>query len=115
MAEELAVDGRREGRVGILVSRGPITDESAGKVADAGYELVDDGIKHIVINLEASPIANSVGIAVLIEIIEKLRELDGMVAFCCVTPILAKTFEIMGLLKVSEIYETEANAVEALG
>ena len=51
----------------------------------------------------------------LIELIEKVRELDGKVAFCHVKPILAKTFGIMGLLKVAEIYDTEGEALQALG
>ena len=36
------------------------------------------------------------------------------VALCCVAPILAKTFRIMGLLKAANIYGTEAEAVQAL-
>ena len=36
------------------------------------------------------------------------------VAFCCTTPTIAKTFKIMGLLKVAEIHDTEAQAVQAL-
>ena len=72
----------------------------------AGEALIQEGAKSLVIILEKSPIANSMGISILIELIEKVREIDGKVAFCCVQPILAKTFQIMGLLGRAEIYDT---------
>ena len=115
MSESLEVNARRKGKIGILETDGYINDTEAEKVADAGMALIQEGFKNLVLNLEKSPIANSLGISILIEIIEKVRELEGRVAFCCVRPILAKTFQIMGLLKVAEIYDTEAGAVQALG
>jgi hypothetical protein len=45
---------------------------------------------------------------------EKVREIDGEVAFYCVQPILAKTFQIMGLLGRAEIYDTEEEALVSL-
>ena len=115
MPDTLEVNARREGRIGILETDGYINDVSAEKVADAGHALIDEGFRYLILNLEKSPIANSMGISILIEIIERIRELEGRVAFCCVAPILAKTFRIMGLLKVADIYDTEAEAVQALG
>ena len=43
-----------------------------------------------------------------------MREIDGKVAFYCVQPILAKTFQIMGLLGRAEIYDTEEEALVSL-
>ena len=76
--------------------------------------LIEEGVRSLVLNLEKSRIANSMGIAILIELIEKMREQNGKVAFCCVTPTLAKTFQIMGLLKVAEIYVSENEAMQAI-
>jgi anti-anti-sigma factor len=114
MADALEVHVRRDGDVGILETDGYINDHAAEKVADAGEVLVQEGVKHVVLNLAKSRIVNSMGISILIEFIEKVRELEGKVAFCCVTPTLSKTFRIMGLLKVATICETEAEALEAV-
>lgn len=114
MAETLAVDASREGAVGILRTDGYINDEAADRVAEAADGLIDEGVRHLVLNLQQTPIANSIGIAILIGIIEKLREQNGKVAFCCVKPILVKTFEIMGILKVASVHAVEAEAVEAV-
>lgn len=114
MSDTLVVNARREGRVGILETDGYINDIAAEKVADVGHALVDEGFKYLAINLEKSRIVNSIGISVLIEVIERVRDLGGKVALCCATPTLSKTFKIMGLLKVADLYETEAEAVQAL-
>ena len=110
----LEVTSRRDGQVGILETDGYINDAEAERVADAGHALIDDGLKHLVINIERSRIISSIGISVLIEVMERQLEIDGKVAFCCATPTIAKTLKIMGLLKVAEIHDTEAEAVQSL-
>jgi anti-anti-sigma factor len=104
----------RSGNIGILETDGYINGAEAEPVAEAGEALIQEGAESLVINLEKSPIANSMGISILIELIEKVRERDGSVAFCCVVPILAKTFQIMGLLGRAEIYDTEEEALASL-
>ena len=78
----------------------------------AGHQkLVTKGAKKFVLNLEGSRIINSIGISILIEVIEKVRSDGGRVGFSNVTPTIAKTFKIMGLLNTSTIYETEEEAI----
>lgn len=114
MPERLEVRVRREGQVGILETDGYINNIGAEKIAEACDGLIGEGLKHFVLNLEKSRIINSIGISILIEVIEKVRELQGKVAFCCVTPTIAKTFRIMGLLQASTVHDTEAQALEAV-
>ena len=115
MADSLEVRLRREGPVGIVETDGYINNIGAEKVAEACDSLIAEDVKHFALNLEKSRIINSIGISILIEVIEKVRELEGRVAFCCVTKTIAKTFRIMGLLKAADLYDTEEEAVEALG
>ena len=115
MPGTVEVHSRREGNIGILETDGYINNLGAEKVVEVCDGLIQDGVKVFVLNLEKSRIINSIGFSILIEVIEKVKELEGKVAFCCVTSTIAKTFRIMGLLKVAEIYETEGEAVEALG
>jgi anti-sigma B factor antagonist len=114
MPETLEVRVRREGQVGVLETDGYINNIGAEKIADACDGLIQEGFTRLVLNLERSRIINSIGISILIEVIEKVRELKGKVAFCCVTPTIAKTFRIMGLLKASTVHDTEAQALEAV-
>jgi anti-anti-sigma regulatory factor len=50
----------------------------------------------------------------LIEIIEKILEIDGRLAFCSLTPTIEKTFHIMGLAQYAGIYQDEAAAIPQL-
>ena len=111
MPETLEVRTRREGNTGIVETDGYINNAGAEKVAQACDLLIKDGIRRFVLNLEKSRIINSIGISILIEVIEKVRELDGKVAFCCVTPTISKTFRIMGLMKASTVHGTESEAL----
>ena len=95
MVETLEVTARQEGKIGILQTDGYINNIGAERVAEACTELMASGSGSFVLNLEKSRISNSIGISILIEVIEKVREAGGKVAFCCVTPTVAKTFRIM--------------------
>ena len=114
MPDSLEVSVYQEGEIGILQTDGYINNIGAEKIAEACDGLIQKGIKRFILNLEKSRIINSIGISILIEVIEKVKDLEGDVAFCCVTPTVAKTFKIMGLLKASSIYDSQAQAVEAI-
>ena len=48
------------------------------------------------------------------EIIEKLQEVDGKLAYCNLASIVEKTFNIMGLTKYSTIYKDEEAGISDL-
>jgi len=41
-------------------------------------------------------------------------DLSGRIAFCCLTPVIHKTFQIMGLANYATIFETEDAAIKEL-
>ena len=113
MSETLEVTSRLEGNVGIVQTDGYINHLGGEKVGEVCNDLIDGGCKFLVLNLEKSRIINSIGISILIEVIEKVKELEGAVGFCCLTPTIAKTFRIMGLLQFASIFQTEQEAVQS--
>ena len=58
----------------------------------------------LLLNLRDTKIVNSIGISILIEIIEKMIDKGGKIAFCCLTPVIHKTFQIMGLANYATIF-----------
>lgn len=50
----------------------------------------------------------------LIEMIERVREDGDRVIFCNCTPVIAKTFKIMGLTQYAEIQDDEKKAVSRI-
>ena len=43
-----------------------------------------------------------------------MLEIDGKLAFCCLTPTIEKTFHIMGLAQYAGVYSDEDGAVAEL-
>jgi len=111
MSGNLSVQSRVQDDLAVVTTDGYINNTAAEKIAVVCVEHMEAGVRKFVLNLERSRIINSIGISILIEVIEKVRGVGGGVAFSNLTPTIAKTFKIMGLLNTSTIYETEDEAV----
>ena len=114
MPENFSVTVRHKTSYAILDTDGYINNTGGEKIAEECYKLLDKGVKRFILNLEKSPIVNSVGISVLIEIIERVREDGERIAFCNCTPVIAKTFRIMGLTQYAELYDNEQSAAQSI-
>jgi len=114
MAESLNLEVQREDGIGILTIVGYINNTGGEKIADSCNEMIEEGVIRFVLDLEGCRIVNSVGISILIELIEKLKTLDGRLAFCRVTPTIAKTFRIMGLLQSCSVHDDRPQAMAAV-
>ena len=97
--------------LGLISAAGYINNEGGQAVADAASELVGGGCNSLVIDLDGTRIINSIGVSILLEIMEKIMEGDGKLAFCNLTPTIAKTFEIMGLDQYAGIFQNREAAV----
>ena len=108
-ALKLTID-RRDG-VAVIYTEGYINNQGGEEIARAAYSLLDEGYRKLLLNLTGTKIINSIGISILIEIIEKMLEVEGRLAFCALTPTIEKTFHIMGLAQYASIYPDESSAV----
>lgn len=115
MTEELKVTVQRRGSGAVLYTRGYINNVGGEEIAARANELIDDGVTRLLLNLRETKIVNSIGISILIEIIEKVVEKGGKIGFCCLTPVIEKTFQIMGLAQYAQIYSSEEAAIRELG
>ena len=116
MTDELRVAVDRRGANGaILYTKGYINNVGGEEIANRAYELMDDNVRALLLNLRETKIVNSIGISILIEIIEKMIEKEGKIGFCCLTPVIHKTFQIMGLANYAAIYNDEETAIKDMG
>ena len=106
---KLTID-RRDG-LAVIYTEGYINNQGGEEIARAAYSLLDEGQRNLLLNLTGTKIINSIGISILIEIIEKMLEVEGKLAFCALTPTIEKTFHIMGLAQYAAIFPDEAAAV----
>ena len=103
------------GGVALIAAAGYINNEGGQAIADAAADLLGQGNTKLLIDLDGTRIINSIGVSILLEIMEKLLERDGKLAFCNLTPTIAKTFEIMGLVQYAAIYPDRDTATVELG
>lgn len=102
------------GGVGLVTAAGYINNEGGQAVADAVTGLFEQGCTSLLIDLEGTRIINSIGVSILLEILEKILESGGRLAFCSLTQTITKTFEIMGLAQYASIYPDRPSAFEGL-
>ena len=102
------------GDVVIIKTSGYLNNIGGEKIADACYKEIDNGKNLFLLDLEESKVVNSIGVSILIEIIEKLQEVDGKLGYYNLAPIVEKTFSIMGLTKYSTVFSNESEALEGM-
>jgi stage II sporulation protein AA (anti-sigma F factor antagonist) len=111
MSEEFTLTHQVDESVLIIRTKGYLNDLGAEKVDTICSEHLEKGVKRFVINLDQSPLINSIGISILIGVIEAIEESEGMLAFTNLTPTNRKTFEMMGLLQFAKAFDQEGEAV----
>jgi anti-anti-sigma factor len=114
VSETCKVAVERRGDLAIFWTDGYINNQGGEEIAREAYTQLDAGARALVLNLEKTKIVNSIGISILIEVLERVMDRKGVLAFCSLTPTIDKTFRIMGLAQYAAIYPTEEEAVQAV-
>jgi len=84
---EFKLDIKEEGDVVVITTEGYLNNVGGEKIAEACYEKIKDGKNYFLLNLERSTVVNSIGVSILIEIIEKLQDSDGKLGYFNLAPI----------------------------
>ena len=105
-----------EDRNGVIIisTSGYFNNIAGDAVLDVFTEKMKEGSTNFLIDMADSKVVNSIGVSILIEIIEKLKEVNGVLAFTNLAGIVEKTFNIMGISKYCEVYESVEAGVEKL-
>ena len=110
MATSFNVNTRTEDSYAVIETAGYLNGPTGEQLAETAKDLMNQGYSTLVINLEKTRLVNSIGISILIEIIEFLQEHGGALHFCHLTPVIERTFKMMGLAQHAEIHPDEASA-----
>jgi anti-anti-sigma factor len=114
MTESLKLTIDRRDGLAVIYTEGYINNQGGEEIARAAYALLEEGYRALLLNLTGTKIINSIGISILIEIIEKMLEVEGRLAFCALTPTIEKTFHIMGLAQYASIFSDESTALAGI-
>ncbi|MAR84926.1 MAG: anti-anti-sigma factor [Cytophagia bacterium] len=105
-----------EDKNGVIVisTSGYFNNIAGDAVLEVFTEKMDSGSTKFLIDMADSKVVNSIGVSILIEIIEKLQSVNGVMAFTNLAGIVEKTFNIMGITKYCEIYDSVDAGVDKL-
>ncbi|GAB4175107.1 MAG: hypothetical protein Kow00108_10180 [Calditrichia bacterium] len=96
---------------GILYLTGYINEEAGEKIREKSEVFFSSGVKNIVIDMKKVSLINSMGIAVLISLLNKLLIVKGRLIIITDNELIKKTLSIMGLQKYCTIVD-DVNQVE---
>ena len=85
----------------VIKTEGYINNTGGEKILQE-FSKHKNNISNVIIDLEKSKVVNSIGISYLLELIEKLNEIEGKLFFTNLDPTIEKTFNIMGLFQFAQ-------------
>lgn len=112
----LAIDTRDlQGGVRALDLEGEVDVYTAPLLRQAIVDEVEKGTKHLLVDLSKVEYLDSTGLGILIGGVKRLKEQDGSLRLLGASPRITRIFEITGLNKIFDIYDTEEAALAAGG
>jgi anti-anti-sigma factor len=74
-------------------------------------EALDAGRRKLLLNFEGTRLINSIGISIIIDIVEKIMERNGMLAFCALSRINRELFQMTGVARYVQAFDLEEEAL----
>jgi len=108
---DLGLDVSERGAATVLAVRGEVDVYTAPRLRERLVELVNQGKRTIVIDLEGVEFLDSTGLGVLVGGLKRLRTHDGDLSLVCTQHRILRVFEITGLTKVFTIHASVDDAV----
>ncbi len=108
---EPTVRTRRAGDVLIAYVDGYLNSLLGEAVERLVQEYLDAGGRHVIVSFEGTKLINSIGISIIIGVVEKIMEHSGALSFCSLTRVNRELFEMTGVARHVRIYATEDDAL----
>ncbi len=99
----------------IISLQGEVDVYTAPQLKQQMIVLLEQGAREIIVDLTNVDYLDSTALGVLIGGLKRLREVDGNLALICPNARIRRVFEITGLDKIFDIYNSEDEARGAAG
>src|ERR1700761_9701488 len=97
----------------VLAVKGEVDVYSAPRLREKLVELVSQGHRQIVVDMEGGDFLDSTGLGVLVGGLKRVRAHEGTLRLVCTQERILKIFRITGLTKVFPIHASVAEALSA--
>ena len=74
-------------------------------------ESLDTGTRNFLLNFERTRLINSIGISIVIDIVEKIMDRNGTLAFCALSRINRELFQMTGVARYVQAFDREEEAL----
>ena|SRR5713101_4949957 len=99
-----------------VIYPGPYLNQLRGEsIENQCEEFLASGVRRIVINFEETELINSIGISILLSVIESVNRAQGALMLSNLNASNRELFEMLGLLSHVEMADTEEAALLKLG
>ncbi len=105
---------RELGDTVILYPRDYINDIEGEKLEEMCDSFLKRGIKKVVIDFSDTEMVNSIGVSILIGVIERIKDKKGVVLFSGLKKTNHDIFRIVGLTKLIPVYGSEDDALSEI-
>jgi anti-anti-sigma regulatory factor len=113
--EQFTVTSRLDGDTAVIYPRGYLNNLAGETLVSECGGYTGRGVKKLVLNFSETGLINTVGISMLLQIMDNLRNIEGTVCFTNMSGFQRETFDILGLLKYLTVFQTEGEALTYLG
>jgi len=106
---------RTFGDVAVVHPQGYLNNIVGEKLERECSECIEKGMKSIVLDFGKVEFINSIGISILLSIVERLRKSGGNLCFSSLSKAHRETFEMLGLTNYARTFVSEGEALKFLG
>ncbi|MCE5324703.1 STAS domain-containing protein [bacterium] len=99
----------------LIELEGEVDVYTAPQLKQQIINILESGAKELMVNLTKVDYLDSTALGVLIGGLKRMREADGNMVLICPSPRIRRVFEITGLDKIFDIYNSEEDAREVMG
>jgi anti-anti-sigma factor len=103
-----------QGDAAVLYPQGYLNNLAGESLVQECNRFIESGIRKIVLNFGKTDLVNSIGVSLLLGIIERLRESGGTLCFSNLSRSHRETFEMLGITKYILVFDREEEALEHL-
>jgi len=108
------VASRLDGDTAVIYPRGYLNNLAGESLVSECSSYTGKGIRKIVLNFGETGLINSIGISLLLQVVEDLRNVDGTICFTNMSKFQLDTLDMLGLLKHLLIFPGEGEALNYL-
>jgi anti-anti-sigma factor len=114
VVRKLDLETTEKGDVTVLYVDGYLNSLVGEILEDSVNGNVDNGKMKLIVNFGKTKMINSVGISIIIAIVETIAEKGGILAFTNLSRINRDLFDITGVSELVKIFDTEEDALLAI-